>query len=722
MTLRRGFGYDAYGRLTTATHPSSLSAKYEYNPRGYVSKILEGANALVSYTAMNARGSVKSATYGNGVGTTWTYDDGTGRVSDIDTTRGTTTFQVESYGWRSDGLLETRESGTDEEDFGYDGFGRLQSATAYLDGASTAGRTLSFDYDKLGNLKTKTSDVTADADSTSYTYGTGTVSPTRLTGVTLDGVATTLAYDASGHVTGYDAATGDDTAIAWNGRGLPSAVRLGPAAAPTAQDEFRYGPDGERYYRKITWQEETTDADTQQTTTRTRTAHGYRVGGYERVVGDSHADHAMVEKTRAGAALHVRRRETTASTPTTAFEYVHADHLGSTAASTDATGASLLSLAHDPYGTRREADWSAQLADADVLGIGAGQDDGRTRRGFTGHEQLARTGLVHMGARLYDPRIGRFPSPDPVVSEPSSGQAWNLYSYVGNSPMSYVDPTGMFRAGAGCGTVYLCQNDGGGAGGGFTDETLTRTTAHVTSVIVWRPVYASYSFPGWGLTGIGGDRDYGRRLRGFRGGPRVATRRAFVGTPFTRLETRTQAFISARGSSPADGPIPVAFVGGAGDREYRIVKKVYERNQGSGANMYFEHDRRGRADLDAWIRDLNARGIKPIAIGHSWGAVSAARVVADGAEVSELRTVDGVGHRFRRKRFFERVAQYAEVWNNYDSTNRDGTPGNRIAWLGGRWNDSPAPYATNHYKVSQDHVRICEVYCVPIPRAIPAAP
>ena len=43
--------------------------------------------------------------------------------------------------------------------------------------------------------------------------------------------------------------------------------------------------------------------------------------------------------------------------------------------------------------------------------------------------------------------------------------------YVGNSPTSYVDPTGMFRAGAGGGTVYLCQN----GGGAFTDETLTRT-------------------------------------------------------------------------------------------------------------------------------------------------------------------------------------------------------------------------------------------------------
>ena len=67
--------------------------------------------------------------------------------------------------------------------------------------------------------------------------------------------------------------------------------------------------------------------------------------------------------------------------------------------------------------------------------------------------------------------IGRFLSPDPVVSEPSPSQAWKLHSYVGNSPTNYVDLTGMFRAGAGGDTVYLCQN----GGGGFTDETLTRT-------------------------------------------------------------------------------------------------------------------------------------------------------------------------------------------------------------------------------------------------------
>ena len=458
VTLLRGFDHDAYGRLDTATHPAAgtaagLTARFKYNARGYPWKIKAGAATLASYTAMDAWGNVGSATYGNGVRTTRAHDEKTGRVKDIDTGRGTATLQDESYGWRSDGLLQTRERGTDAEAFVHDGLGRLKSATAAYAGAdgSTATRTLTYGYDDLGNVTSKT------GGPTSYAYGDA-ARPTRLTGVTLDGVATTLAYeenaggDATGHVAKYDAATGDDTFVSWNGRGLPTAVTLGASTAtatPTARDEFRYGPDGERYYRKTTWTEETTD-DAGATTTRTRTAHAYRIGGYERIVGDAHAEYATVEKTRAGAALLVRRTARTGASPAPAFEYVHADHLGSTAAVSDASGASLLELAHDPYGTRREADWSGALAGEDVAGVAAGQDAGRTRRGFTGHEQLDRTGLVHMGGRLYDPRIGRFPSPDPVVSEPWSGQAWNGYGYVGNSPVSYTDPTGLFRAGPGC--------------------------------------------------------------------------------------------------------------------------------------------------------------------------------------------------------------------------------------------------------------------------------
>ena len=118
------------------------------------------------------------------------------------------------------------------------------------------------------------------------------------------GVATTISYDTSGHVTGYDAATDDDTFVEWDGRGMASRITVGASKTdtmPTARDEFRYGPDGECYYRKTTRTETVTDAEGT-STTRTRWAEVYRVGGYEKVVGDGLGDYAWVDKTRAGAA------------------------------------------------------------------------------------------------------------------------------------------------------------------------------------------------------------------------------------------------------------------------------------------------------------------------------------------------------------------------------------------------------------------------------------
>ncbi len=43
-------------------------------------------------------------------------------------------------------------------------------------------------------------------------------------------------------------------------------------------------------------------------------------------------------------------------------------------------------------------------------------------RGYTGHEHLLLFGLVNMNARLYDPVLGRFLSPDPYVQMPDNLQ------------------------------------------------------------------------------------------------------------------------------------------------------------------------------------------------------------------------------------------------------------------------------------------------------------
>jgi RHS repeat-associated protein len=46
-------------------------------------------------------------------------------------------------------------------------------------------------------------------------------------------------------------------------------------------------------------------------------------------------------------------------------------------------------------------------------------------------------------ARYYDPRLGRFLSEDPIRFQ--SSDDLNLYTYVANDPVDFVDPTGEIR-------------------------------------------------------------------------------------------------------------------------------------------------------------------------------------------------------------------------------------------------------------------------------------
>ena len=47
-----------------------------------------------------------------------------------------------------------------------------------------------------------------------------------------------------------------------------------------------------------------------------------------------------------------------------------------------------------------------------------------------------------MNGRIYDPRLGRFLSPDPYVQSPYNSQNYNRYSYCLNNPLKYTDPSG----------------------------------------------------------------------------------------------------------------------------------------------------------------------------------------------------------------------------------------------------------------------------------------
>ncbi len=61
---------------------------------------------------------------------------------------------------------------------------------------------------------------------------------------------------------------------------------------------------------------------------------------------------------------------------------------------------------------------------------------------FTARHQDADTGLIYMGARYYDPKLGRFLSTDPVRFSENNLQSFNRYAYANNNPFKYIDPDG----------------------------------------------------------------------------------------------------------------------------------------------------------------------------------------------------------------------------------------------------------------------------------------
>ena len=164
------------------------------------------------------------------------------------------------------------------------------------------------------------------------------------------------------------------------------------------------------------------------------------VGAVEIITDNSSGSSQTVTKTRLSAnVMHVRIE---GSTTETFFEYAHRDHIGSIEVVTDGSGNVLDQLAFEVFGSRKMADWTANISQSELDAL-LDLDSGHTRkaRGFTGHEHLDRTGFIHMNGRVYDPVLGRFLSPDPIVY-PTLSQSWNLYSYVINTPTSLTDPSG----------------------------------------------------------------------------------------------------------------------------------------------------------------------------------------------------------------------------------------------------------------------------------------
>jgi RHS repeat-associated protein len=142
----------------------------------------------------------------------------------------------------------------------------------------------------------------------------------------------------------------------------------------------------------------------------------------------SWTDYLSVGNARVG----MRVLNVTAQTVST--RYFHTDHLGSVSVITDENAVVQERLSYDAWGKRRFASGADDPT---------GSITSQTTRGFTGEEELGTVGLVHLNGRVYDPMVGRMISADPTVPDPMNAQAWNRYSYVGNDPLTFTDPSGF---------------------------------------------------------------------------------------------------------------------------------------------------------------------------------------------------------------------------------------------------------------------------------------
>jgi RHS repeat-associated protein len=74
------------------------------------------------------------------------------------------------------------------------------------------------------------------------------------------------------------------------------------------------------------------------------------------------------------------------------------------------------------------------------------QVDSAIPQKFTGKERDAETGLDYFGARYLSSAQGRWTSPDEPFADqhPEDPQSWNLYGYVKNNPLRFIDPFGLW--------------------------------------------------------------------------------------------------------------------------------------------------------------------------------------------------------------------------------------------------------------------------------------
>ena len=385
------FTYDNLGRLATTTYPSGFAIKHIYNQNFFLAEIQDAADNSLIWRAdnYNAKGQLLKKTLGNGLSTTYTYDEVKDFLQRIHTGDGINVIQDLSYTFNDIGHLTQRKDNRNNltEDFHYDNLSRLSKSSI------VGGSEQTMQYDVLGN-------ITFKSDVGTYNYGEDGRKPHAVTSITPvnNGVC------APSSLSDFEYTSFDKV----------KKIKRGYDHLTIA-----YGAGNQRIVQK-----EYKDNLLKRSKT-------YVSGLYEKEIVDTLT--REIHYIRAGGDV-IATYEKKSNTSSTFYKFWHKDHLGSLQAITDDLKVLVQELSYDAWGKRRNTDGTPIIAPSIF----------ESDRGFTGHEHIDLFELVNMNGRVYDPVLGRFISPDPFVQDITDLQNLNWYTYVLNNPLSFTDPSGYF--------------------------------------------------------------------------------------------------------------------------------------------------------------------------------------------------------------------------------------------------------------------------------------
>ncbi|MFI7024753.1 RHS repeat-associated core domain-containing protein [Micromonospora sp. NPDC049900] len=324
----------------------------------------------------------------------WTYDhDHAGNVTEIKETPQGQTADTQCYSY--DYLRRLNRAWTPNS-----GDCEASPTVAGLGGAAPYWHSWTFDV--TGNRLTETRHATTN---TTYIYThppAGSARPHAVTNITATGGANwsrNYSYDNAGNTITRPTPSGATQTLTWNPEGRVDSITEGGSTTSS-----RYDADGNRLTRTDTTGETL-----------------YLPGGLEvRYTNSTAAKTATRYYSHSGITVAVRT--------SSALHWIIADHHGTAEVAINATTLAVAKRRTLPYG--------------DTRGNGTGTWPTAMDKGFVGGTKDP-TGLTHIGAREYDPFIGRFISVDPVM-DLADPQQMHGYAYANNSPATYSDPSGLY--------------------------------------------------------------------------------------------------------------------------------------------------------------------------------------------------------------------------------------------------------------------------------------